>query len=151
MTWLCKMANSVINKKGKLLEYRHLIANPKMRPTWTHSYGNELGRLAQGMPSRAKGMDTIFFIPRHKVPKKRTKDITYGLITCSIRPKKVDKPNRKRLVAGGDRVHYPLTRAHPPPTYFHQAANKQRNLNPWGKILHDGHQKILSMHPHGSV
>ncbi len=25
MTWLCKMANSVINKKGKLVEYRHLI------------------------------------------------------------------------------------------------------------------------------
>jgi hypothetical protein len=38
MTWLCKIANSVINKKGKLLEYRHLIANPKTRPTWMHSY-----------------------------------------------------------------------------------------------------------------
>jgi hypothetical protein len=40
MMWLCKMANSIINKKGELLEYRHLIANPKTRPTWTHSYGN---------------------------------------------------------------------------------------------------------------
>ncbi len=108
MTWLCEMANSVINKKGKLLEYMHLIANPKTRSTWTHSYGNELGRLAQGMPGRAKGTDTIFFIPRHKVPKERTKDITYGLITCSIRPKKVDEPNRTRLVAEGDRVHYPF-------------------------------------------
>jgi hypothetical protein len=108
MTWLCKMANSVINKKGKLLEYRHLIANPKMRPRWTHSYGNELGQLAQGMPGRAKGTDTIFFIPQHKVPKERTKDITHGLITCSIRPEKVDQPNRTRLVTGGDRVHYPF-------------------------------------------
>jgi hypothetical protein len=95
-------------KKGKLLEYRHLIANPKTRPTWTHSYGNELGLLAQGMPGRAKGTDTIFFIPRHKVPKERTKDITYGLITCSIRPEKVDEPNQTRLVVGGDRVHYPF-------------------------------------------
>ncbi len=60
------------------------------------------------MPSRAKGTGTIFFIPRHKVPKGWVKDVTYGLITCSIRPEKVDKPNRTRLVAGGDRVHYPF-------------------------------------------
>jgi hypothetical protein len=60
------------------------------------------------MPSRAKGTDTIFFIPRHKVPKERAKDVTYSLITCSFRPEKVDKPNRTRLVAGGDRVHYPF-------------------------------------------
>jgi hypothetical protein len=63
MTWLCEMANAVLGKKGKLLEYQHLIANPKMRQTWTHSYGNELGQLAQDMPGRAKGTDTIFFIP----------------------------------------------------------------------------------------
>jgi hypothetical protein len=31
---------SVISKQGELLEYRHLIANPKTRATWTHSYGN---------------------------------------------------------------------------------------------------------------
>jgi hypothetical protein len=108
MTWLCEMANSVMGENGELLEYRHLIANPKTRATWTHSYGNELGRLAQGMPGRAKGTDTIFFIPRHMVPKERTRDVTYGLITCLIRPEKIDEPNRTRLVAGGDRVHYPF-------------------------------------------
>jgi hypothetical protein len=63
MTWLCEMANSVMGENGKLLEYRHLIANPKTRATWTHSYGNELGRLAQGMPGRAKGTDTFFSSP----------------------------------------------------------------------------------------
>jgi hypothetical protein len=63
MTWFCEMANSVLGKHGKLLEYRHLIANPKTRATWTHSYGNELGHLAQGMPGRAKKTNTIFFIP----------------------------------------------------------------------------------------
>jgi hypothetical protein len=51
-------------------------------------------------------MDTIFFIPRHKVPKERAKDIPYGLITCLVRPKKTEEPNTTRLVAGGDRVHY---------------------------------------------
>jgi hypothetical protein len=35
------------------------------------------------------------------VPKERVRDITYGLITCLIRPEKID-------VAGGDRVHYPF-------------------------------------------
>jgi hypothetical protein len=81
MIWLCEMPNSVIGKKGKLLEYRHLIANPKMRATLTHSYGNKLGHLAQGMPSRVKGTDMIFFIPWHMVPKERAKDVTYSLIT----------------------------------------------------------------------
>ena len=108
MTWLCEMANSVLGENGELLEYRHLTANPKTRETWTHSYGNELGRLAQGMPGRVKGTNTIFFIPRQAVPKVRTKDVTYGLITCLIRPKKIEEPNRTRLVAGGDRVHYPF-------------------------------------------
>ena len=108
MTGFCEMANSVLGENGELLEYRHLIENPKTRETWTHSYGNELGRLAQGMPGRVNGTDTIFFIPRHSVPKERAKDVTYGLITCLIRPEKIDEPNRTRLVAGGDRVHYPF-------------------------------------------
>jgi hypothetical protein len=108
MMWLCEMENSVIGKQGKPLEYQHLIANPKTRATWTHLYGNKLGRLAQGMPRRTKGMDTIFFIPWHKVPKERSKDVTYGLITCLARPKKTEEPNRTRLVAGGDRTHYPF-------------------------------------------
>jgi hypothetical protein len=34
-------------KNGELLEYRHLIANPKTKTAWTHSYGNENGQLAQ--------------------------------------------------------------------------------------------------------
>ncbi len=76
-------------------------------------YGNELGHLAQGMPSQTKGTDTIFFIPWHKVLKERAKDITYGLITCLVRPKKIEEPNRTRLVAGGDRVHYPFNAGTP--------------------------------------
>ena len=118
MTWLCEMAKSVLGENGKLLKDWHLVANPKTRATWTHSYGNKLSRLAQGMPGRAKGTDTIFFIPRHMVPKERTRDVTYGLITCLIRPEKIDKPKRTRLVAGGDRVHHPLMQARQPPTYL---------------------------------
>ncbi len=111
------MANSVISKQGKLLKYQHFIANPKTRATWTHSYGNKLGRLAQGMPSQTKGTDTIFFIPWHKVPKERAKDVTYGLITCLVRPEKIEEPNRTRLVAGGTESITRLTQVRRPPTY----------------------------------
>jgi len=107
MTWFCEMANAVIGEGGELLEYKHLIANPKTRATWSHSYGNEIGRLAQGMPGRNTGTNTIIFIHKNQVPKARVKDVTYGLITTLVRPEKIDEPNRTRLVAGGDRVHYP--------------------------------------------
>ncbi len=109
----CKTVNLVLGKKGKLLEYRHLIANPKTRATWTHLYRNEIKQLTQGMPGRCKGTDTIFFIPRDKVQQDRAKDIMYGLITCLVCPEKLDKPNRTRLVAGGDRVHYPFDTSTP--------------------------------------
>ena len=33
--------------------------------------------------------------------------MTYGLITTLVIPEKLYKPNQTRLVAGGDRVHYP--------------------------------------------
>ena len=88
MTWLCEMANTVLRDNGELLKYWHLIANPKTRATWTHLYGNELRRRAQGMLGQTKGTDTIFFIPWHMVPKEMVRDITYRLITCLIRPEK---------------------------------------------------------------
>jgi hypothetical protein len=54
------------------------------------------------------GMGTIFFIPKDKVPRAREKDVTYGLVTCLIRPEKTNESNQTRLIAGGDRVHYPF-------------------------------------------
>jgi hypothetical protein len=50
----------------------------------------------------------IFFISKDKVLQARAKDVTYSLITCLIRPEKTNEPNQTRLVAGGDRVHYPF-------------------------------------------
>jgi len=107
MMWFCEMANAVIGEGGELLEYKQLIANPKTRETWTHSYGNEIGLLAQGMPGCNTGTNTIVFICKNQVPKEQAKDVTYGLITTLIRAEKIDEPNRTRLVAGGNRVHYP--------------------------------------------
>jgi hypothetical protein len=84
MAWFCEMANSVIGEGGKLLEYKQLIANPKTRAKWTHSYGNKIGRLAQGMPGCNIGTNTIIFIRKNQVPTMRAKDVTYGLITCLV-------------------------------------------------------------------
>jgi hypothetical protein len=108
LIWFCEMAISVLGKQGKLLEYCHLIANPKTWATWTHSYNNDLGQLAQGMPSQVTGTDTIFSIPKDKVPRARAKYLTYGLITCLIRPEKTNEPIRTRLAAREDRVHHPF-------------------------------------------
>jgi hypothetical protein len=113
MIWFCKMANSVLGKQSKLLKYRCLIANPKTWATWSHSYGNKLEWLEQGMPGQVKGTVMIFFIPRDRVPRARAMDVTYGLITCSIRPEKIEEPNQTRLVAGGNRVHYPFNTGTP--------------------------------------
>jgi hypothetical protein len=107
MAWFCEMENSVIGEGGKLLKYKQLIDNPKTQAKWTHSYGNKIECLAQGMPGCNNGTNTIIFIRKDQVTITRAKDVTYGLITCLVRPEKLDKLNRTRLVAGGDRVHYP--------------------------------------------
>ena len=79
-----EMANAVIGEGGEPLEYKQLIANPKTQATWTHSYRNEIGRLAQGMPGCNTGTNTIVFIHKNQVPKERAKDVTYDLITTLI-------------------------------------------------------------------
>eukprot|EP00804_Cyclotella_cryptica_P018671 CCRYP_007187-RB/>CCRYP_007187-RB protein AED:0.29 eAED:0.29 QI:0/-1/0/1/-1/0/1/0/524 len=85
------MLHAVLNDEtGELMEYRHLIANPKYRDTWQNAYGKELGRLAQGLPGIVKGTDTIAFIQRSHVPQDRWKDVTYGRIVANFRPEKED-------------------------------------------------------------
>eukprot|EP00804_Cyclotella_cryptica_P002887 CCRYP_009399-RA/>CCRYP_009399-RA protein AED:0.22 eAED:0.24 QI:0/0/0/1/1/1/2/0/735 len=57
------MLHAVLNDEtGELMEYRHIVANPKYRDTWKNAYGKELGRLAQGLPGIVKGTNTIVFI-----------------------------------------------------------------------------------------
>ena len=95
---------AVLNEEtGELMEYCHLVGNPKYRKTWKNSYGDEVGRLAQGMPGRVEGTDTLFFIRKTDVPAQRWRDITYGRIVVSYRPSK-DDPNRTRLTVGGNNI-----------------------------------------------
>ena len=103
MPWFCKIVNLVMGKGGEFLEYRHLIVNPKTQAMWTHSYGNKIGRLARACQDATPAPIPSSSSIRIRYPAREL----YGQITCLIRPEKLNKPNRTRLVAGKDRVHYP--------------------------------------------
>ena len=97
---------AVLNEEtGELMEYRHLLANPKYRATWSKAYGKEIGRLAQGIPGEVEGTNTITFIDKSHIPENRWRDVTYGRIVASFRPEKED-PNRIRLTVGGNRINF---------------------------------------------
>eukprot|EP00804_Cyclotella_cryptica_P023061 CCRYP_000315-RA/>CCRYP_000315-RA protein AED:0.18 eAED:0.15 QI:0/0/0/1/1/1/2/0/662 len=101
------MLHAVLNDKtGELMEYRHLVADPKYRDTWKNSYGKELGRLAQGLPGIVKGTVTIVCIQQTLVPQDRWKDVTYGRLVANFRPQK-DDLYRIRLTVSGNRINFP--------------------------------------------
>eukprot|EP00804_Cyclotella_cryptica_P002957 CCRYP_013294-RA/>CCRYP_013294-RA protein AED:0.17 eAED:0.16 QI:0/0/0/1/1/1/2/0/794 len=101
------MLHAVLNDEtGELMEYRHLLSNPKYHDTWKNAYGKELGRLAQGIPGIVKGTNTIVFIHKTTVPQDRWKDITYGRIVANFCPQK-DDPYRIRLTVGGNCINFP--------------------------------------------
>jgi hypothetical protein len=91
---------------GEYLNYRQLIQDPKHQKIWNTSAANEFGQLAQGVRSRVKATNTIFFIPKDKVPKNRMKDVTYWSFSCNIKPNKKET-HQTRLTTGGDRINYP--------------------------------------------
>ena len=100
-------ANAIIDPiSGASMKYTHLIKSPKHRVTWTTSFSNKLGRMAQGVGNRIKGTNTIYFIDYALIPKDRRSDITYGRIVVDYRPHKTD-PNHTRLTVGGNLINYP--------------------------------------------
>jgi hypothetical protein len=56
------MANSVIGEGDKLLKNKQLITNLKTQAKWTHSNGNKIGCLTQGMPGCNTSTNTIILI-----------------------------------------------------------------------------------------
>ena len=59
----------------------------KYHDTWTTSFANEPGRLAQGI-REVPGTNTILFIPNSDIPKDRRKEINYGQIMVLYRSQK---------------------------------------------------------------
>ena len=106
--FLTDYANAVLDEEtGELLEYRHLIKHPILKERWGFSFGNEIGRLAQGMPGRNTGTNSIFFIRKSDIPPERWKDIAFSRIVCNVRPQK-SKVNRTRLTYGGSNLVVPM-------------------------------------------
>jgi hypothetical protein len=103
-----KRAQLIHNKEtGEFLNYRKLLWDPKHRETWEKSAAHEFGRLAQNLKDRrVNKTNTIFFISKDKVPKDRTKDVTYRSFSCDLKPNKTET-HCTSLTAGRDRVNYP--------------------------------------------
>jgi hypothetical protein len=96
-------ANAVIHPvTGKEMEYSALMKDPRLQPLWTRGFGNECGRLFQGIGD-IPGTDTCFFIKTKNIPNDRK--ITYDKIVCDCKPHKNEK-ERVRLTIGGDRLDY---------------------------------------------
>jgi hypothetical protein len=96
-------ANEVIHPvTGKEMEYMALLKDLRLQPLWKRGFGNECGRLFQGIRD-IPGTDTCFFIKLTNVPKYRK--ITYGKIVWDYKPHKKEK-ERIRLTMGGDRLNY---------------------------------------------
>ena len=114
MQFLCDLVNAVLDgATGEMLEYRHLITCPKYKEVWGESYGKEVGRLAQGIPGKVEGTDTIFFIHKDQVPPNRQK-ICYQGQDC------LHSPSRKR----GPKQNESMCDGQP-----HQSSRRQRNTN----------------------
>ena len=97
------IACAVVNEETGVPEEYPALIRGKDQEIWKSSYGNDICRLAQGMPGRPDGTDTIKFIRRSDVPP--NKKVTYGKKECTIRPTKAEK-YRVRLTVGGDKLTY---------------------------------------------
>jgi hypothetical protein len=87
---------------GKEMEYMALMKDSRLQPLWKRGFGNECGRLFQGIRG-IPGTDTCFFIKLTNIPKDR--NITYGKIVCDYKPHKIEK-ELVRLTVGGDKLDY---------------------------------------------
>jgi hypothetical protein len=93
------LSNAVIHPiTGKEIEYMALMKDPRLQPLWKRGFGNECGRLFQGIRD-IPGTDACLFIKLTNTPKDRK--ITYGKIVCDYKPHKKEN-ERVRLTVGGN-------------------------------------------------
>jgi hypothetical protein len=85
---------------GKEMEYMALMKDSHLQSLWKRGFGNECGRLFQGVRT-IPGTDTCYFIKLTNVPKDRK--ITYCKKICDNKPDKKEK-ERVWLTVGSDRL-----------------------------------------------
>jgi hypothetical protein len=99
------MANVVSHPTtGASMEYRGLLADTDMFPTWDRAVVREFGRLTQGVGGSIEGSNTICFIPRASVTKAKT--VTYGRFVVDVRPNK-EEVHCVIPKIGGKLIQYP--------------------------------------------
>jgi hypothetical protein len=97
------MNNDVVHPVTcKEMEYTALMKAPTLKPLWKTGFGNELGRLFQGI-SDLQGTHTCFFVDLTNIPKDR--QIRCGKIICDYTPHK-EENEWVILTVGGDRLDY---------------------------------------------
>jgi hypothetical protein len=64
------------------------MKDPHLQPLWKRGFGNEVGRLFQGIHG-IPGTNTCFFVKLTNISKDR--QITYGKIVCDYKPHKKKK------------------------------------------------------------
>jgi hypothetical protein len=107
-TQTAEQAQMIYNEEtNTYLKYCQLMQHPKYKEAWSKSSANKFGRLANELKDgRVKPTNTIRFIRKEDVPEDSTKDVTYGSLSCDIKPNK-EEGNQTRLTMGGDRINYP--------------------------------------------
>jgi hypothetical protein len=82
------------------MQYKYLMKDPDLGPSFEIGLSNELGRICQGIRNNA-GTNTAFFFDLKRVPKNRK--ITY-MANWFVTSNPTKKKHRVRLMVGGDRL-----------------------------------------------
>jgi hypothetical protein len=78
---------------GKEMQYKDIIQHPTLGPQYKTGFGNERGRLCQGIRD-IQCTNTCFFVELTNIPK-----------DCDYKPNKTEK-ERVRITVGGNRLDY---------------------------------------------
>jgi hypothetical protein len=83
------MMNAVLHTDpGKEVQYKDIMQKPTLGPKYKTGFGNELGRLCQGIRD-IQGTNTCFFVDLYNIPKDGK--ITYGKLVCDQKNNKAEK------------------------------------------------------------
>jgi hypothetical protein len=129
---------------GKEMEYTALMKDPSLQPLWKRGFGNEVGRLFQGI-REIPGTDTCFFFNLTNIPQDR--NITYGNFFCDYKPHKKEKERARITVGGGAQVSL-LRQCHDFHGGHHNIQNPYQQ-HPFHRRRgndDDGHKKLLLGH-----
>jgi hypothetical protein len=141
--------NAVIHPvTGKEVEYSALMKDTCLQPLWTRGFGNECGRLFQGIQDIPEP-DTCFFIELKKHPRRQK----YHLQQNSLRLQTTQARKVTRSAHRRRRQTRLLRRRRHFNSRYHiiQNPDQQHRLHRGRRHDDDGHQELLYRHPAATV